>query len=150
MSITASIETIVTTLYPDATFVLSSKFQANVISHGLDPDELPLVVLDNELPKNNEIKLNNNIQKDSQIILWILLQDSEDNTDAQSQVLVDTAEAMADRIAVNVYQLPEIRPIGNQKYKTTPVFHVFNTNSTGVLMEMKANENVVVNFCSQP
>lgn len=147
MSLVSNITTIVNTLYPDSQFVLSSKFNANIDSYLVEIDKLPIIILDNELSKQVEIKKNNNIIKDTKILISIFFLDSVDNTDAQSQVLQEQAELIADRIANNIYQLENVRPNGNQKYKITPLFHFFSSNMTGVALEMNVNYNQIINIC---
>lgn len=147
MSLVTDIGTIVSTLYPTATYILSSKFQANLKSFSLASTALPLIILDNELSKDVEIKQNNNIQKDSRIVISFLSLDHTGNTDAQSNSIVESMEAYADRVAVQIYQLLPVRLTkGNQKYTITPIFHAFSTNLTGVALEMRANYNTTVNF----
>lgn len=147
MSLYSRIKTVVETIYPDATFKFSSDFWANIESFNLDASELPFIVLDNELPKDAEIKMNNNAQKDTKIIISFLNQDTPDNTDLQRDSIIRAMEGYADRIAVQIYQFDEIRPLNNrQKYKLSPLFHVFNTDLSGVALEMQANENVIINF----
>jgi hypothetical protein len=147
MSLISDISTIVTGLYPDATYLLSSKFQANVTAYLTDTTDLTLIILDNELPNQAEIKKNNNVIKDQKIIISFLSLDSTDNTDLQSEAIRAAMEAMADRVAVNIFQLLPVRPAGNQKYKTTPLFHVFSSNMTGVALEMQVNYNTIIEFC---
>ena len=147
MDLVSDIQTIITTLYPDATQILSSKFQANVTAFLTELTELPLIIIDNELSKDADIKKNNNVQKDSKILITFLNLDEAGNTDVQSDVIRSSMEAMADRVAVRIYQLIPCRLIsGNQKYKLTPMFHVFSSNLTGVALEMQCNYNQIVNF----
>jgi len=146
MSLITDITSIITQLLPDATLVLSSKFSANYTAYFTETTELPLIVLDNELSKNSEIKKNNNVLKDTRILISFLGLDSTDNTDTQSEAIRAAMEIHADRVAVNLYQLLPVRPIGNQKYKLTPMFHVFSSNMTGVALEMFVNYNEIVNF----
>ena len=147
MNLVSDIQTIITTLYPDATQILSSKFQANVTAFLTELTELPLIIIDNELSKVADIKKNNNVQKDSKILITFLNLDEAGNTDVQSDAIRSSMEAMADRVAVRIYQLIPCRLIsGNQKYKLTPMFHVFSSNLTGVALEMQCNYNQIVNF----
>ena len=147
MSVITDTTNIINQLYPDYTFVLSSKFQANVKSFFEDASNFPMIILDNELSKEGEIKKNNNVQKNSKIVITFLNLDSLDNTDAQSEVIRAAMEVLADKAAVQLYQLLPVRPIiGNQKYKLTPAFHIFNSNLTGVILEMLVNYNEIVNF----
>jgi hypothetical protein len=150
MSLYSEIQTIVNTLYPDSSFILSSKFQANVTAYLSEDAVLPLVILDNELSKNVSIQKNNNILKDSKILISFLDLDSTDNTDEQSETIREAMEVMADRVANNIYQLQSVHPIGNQKYKITPLFHVFSSNMTGVALEMQVNYNEIVIMCKIP
>lgn len=146
MSLITDITTTVTEMYPDATFILSSKFQANVSSLVLETTALPLIILDNELQKVSEIKKNNNVIKDTRIVISILKLDSLENTDFQSEALRQSCEAIADRIAAVIYQLIPVRPQGNQRYTLTPLFHVFATNLTGIALEMRVNYNEITRF----
>ncbi|MFA5194852.1 MAG: hypothetical protein WC401_03535 [Bacteroidales bacterium] len=147
MGLISQISDIITGLYPDATFLLGSKFTANYQSYLVEATALPLIVLDNELTKTAEIKKNLNVQKDTKIVISVFLADSMDNTDTQSQVIQEQAEDIADRIAVNIWQLIEIRPItGNQKYKITPLFRYLNSIMSGVAIEMQGNYNLIIDM----
>lgn len=149
MSLNTQIQTIVETLYPDATYELSSRFQGNIDSYSLESSELPLTILDNELSKDNEIQINNNVLKNHRVLISILKLDDPNNTIAQSEAIRAECEGYADAIAVKIYQLEEVRlkPVSSrQKYKVTPLFHVFNTDLSGVALEMFVNYNTVVNF----
>jgi len=147
LGLISQISDIITGLYPDATFLLGSKFTANYQSYLVEATALPLIVLDNELTKTAEIKKNLNVQKDTKIVISVFLADSMDNTDTQSQVIQEQAEDIADRIAVNIWQLIEIRPItGNQKYKITPLFRYLNSIMSGVAIEMQGNYNLIIDM----
>lgn len=146
MSLITDIQTIITSVVPNSTQILSSKFNSNVQSF-LEPSSgFPIVIIDNEISKNSEIKKNNNVQKDTKIVISVLDLDSIDNTDVQSQALADNCEDIADLIAVRIYQVLEVRPKGNQAYKITPMYRVFNTMLTGVILEVQINYNTIVNF----
>jgi hypothetical protein len=146
MSLISDITTIVTGMYPGATFMLSSKFQANVTTLSIEATALPLIILDNELPKDNTIAINDNVLKNSKILISVLFLDSPENTDLQSEALRAQAEVIADRLAVQVYQFLPVKPQNRQRYKVTPLFHVFASDLTGVALEMLVNYNEVVNF----
>ncbi len=146
MSLITEIQTIITDLYPDSLQILSSKFQTNIQAYLTEASQLPLIIIDNELSKNSEIKKNNNVQKDSKILITILNIDSLDNTDAQTNDIVDLCEAMADLIAAKIYQIIAVRLKGNQTYKLTPMIHVFSSNMSGIALEMQVNYNLIVNF----
>jgi hypothetical protein len=148
MSLVTDIASIITTLYPDATYILSSKFQANQASFAVETTALPLIILDNELIKEAEIKINNNILKDTRIVISVLNLDTPNNTDLQSEAIREACEIIADRIAVNIYQLTPVLPATRQKYKLTPAFHVYNTDLTGVILDMKIMYNEVILFCN--
>jgi hypothetical protein len=141
-----NISEIITNLYPNSQQVLSSKFQAGIESYLADSSQLPIIILDNELPKTAEIHKNNNVIKDTKVLISILDLDDTNNTDEQSQLIVDKCEEIADRIAVQIYQIIAVRPQPSQKYKITPMFHVFTSNLTGVALEMQVNYNEIVNF----
>lgn len=146
MSLITEILSIASEVSPTSSVILSSKFNSNVQGFLTAESNLPLIILDNELPKNSEIKKNNNVQKDTKVLITILGLDSQDNSDIQSNTICESMEAIADLIAVRIYQIVAVRPIGNQKYKVTPMYRVFGSMMTGVAMEMQVNYNTIVNF----
>jgi len=150
VSLTTSIQTIVSTLYPDATFLLSSKFHANREAISIQASALPLIILDNELTKNAEIKKNNNIQKETRILISFLTQDTPNNTDLQTDAIREAMEAMADKVAANIWQLIDVRPLKNENqiYKLVPMFHIGPSNLSGVALDMLVNYNEVINMCA--
>lgn len=144
------ISTIVTTLYPTATYILSSKFNANLKSFSVASTALPLIILDNELSKQNEIKANDNVIKTHRIVISILNKDDMDNSDLQTNAIVEACETIADIIAAQIYQLVTVRPATRQQYRITPMFHAFSTNLSGVALEMQVNYNSTVDFEPEP
>lgn len=149
MGLISDIQTIITTAYPDATLMLSSKFQANIQTYIAEPENLPIIIIDNEFPKTSEIKKNNNVIKDTKVLISFLDIDDTGNTDIQTNTIIENMEAMADAIAVRIYLLIPVRPAGNQKYKITPMFHVFSSNMSGVALEMQVNYNSIIYFGRQ-
>lgn len=146
MALESKISDIIATLQPDATYLLASKFRADLQSFNVESAALPLIVLDNEIPKDNEIENNANILKNTRILIYFLDKDSPDNTDAQTRTIQSTMELIADQVAFNIYRLEEIRPSGKQKYKTNPVFHIWNTDLSGVILDILVRENVVISI----
>lgn len=146
MSLITETQTIIEGLYPDATFTLSSKFKANYQSFLTETSAFPLIVLNNEITKDNEIKINNNVLKNTRIVIMVLELDKFDASSVESESLRSACEVIADRIAANIYQLTEVRPSNRQKYKVIPEFHVFNSDLTGVTLDMNVNYNETINF----
>lgn len=148
MSLSSDIQTIVNNLYPDATFSILSNFRSNEESFYTETSALPFIVLYNEIVKNNEIKINNNVMKNHKLLILFLNLDDINNTDTQSQAIIDAMEGYADRVAVKIYQLEQVRlnPGARQKYKTTPLFRQFSSSLSGVALEMLVNYNTIVNF----
>lgn len=147
MSLITDISRIVNELYPDATFILSSKFNAGVAVFLSTITEFPLIILDNELPNTGSIQKNNNVLKDSRILISILALDSTDNSDQQSEDIRAAMEVIADTISGRLYlELPIRVQSSNQQYKVTPMFHVFSSNLTGVALEMQVNYNSLINM----
>jgi hypothetical protein len=142
MALEGQIQTIITSIAPTATYMLASKFRANLESFHINPDELPLIVLDNELSKNVSIQQNYSVIKETRIVLWFLNQDTPDNTDNQTNGIQNAMELLADRTALQIYNIDNVRPSGNQKYKITPLFHVYNTDLSGAALDMVVNENI--------
>lgn len=129
-----------------ATVILTSKFNSDYTAYSTLEAALPLIVIDNQITKNSEIKKNNNVQKDTKISIQVLDLDSQDNNDSQSQTLCDNMEDIADVIAVKIYQLLEVRPSGNQRYTIKPMYRVLGSMMTGVTLDMQVNYNSIVNF----
>lgn len=151
MSLTSEIQNIVESLQPDSTYTLSSAFNANRSSYSIDRVKYPFIILDNELSKQVEIRKNNNLVKDTRIVISVLTLDKRDNTDTQREALRLSMESIADRIAVNIYQLDSVsvQPGVNQTYGLNPLFNAYITGLSGVAMEMRVNYKEVVNFCTQ-
>ena len=119
MSLFTQIQIIVEGLYPDATFMLASAFEGNYESLNIDPADLPLIILDDMLSKDCEVKQSNNVQKDTTILINCFNQGSPENTTLERNTIYDAMEDIADVIGVNVYQLAEVIPLANQRYKIT-------------------------------
>ena len=149
MSLRSDIQSIIEGLNPTATYMLASKFKANYESIKIESSALPLIVLDNELPRDSEIKQSNNVQKNTKVLISFLNKDDIKNTDLESIAIVEAMEALADKVAVNIYQLSQVIPLSNQKYKLTPLYHVYGTDLSGVALEMNVNYQVIINF-TQP
>jgi len=144
MAIESDIQTIVTDLYPDASYLLASKFRANIDLFEINPSELPLIILDNELTKNNSIAENGSVNKDTRIIIYCLDQDSVENTDVQTNAIQQAMELIADRIALRIFRFANVFPNGVQKYKTTKLFYMFNTDLSGIALEINVIENNLI------
>jgi hypothetical protein len=146
VSLISEITSIAQAIAPTATVILTSKFNADYTAYSTPEAALPLIVIDNQITKNSEIKKNNNVIKDTKISIQILNLDSQDNTDSQSQTISDNCEDIADQIAVKIYQLLEVRPSGNQRYTVKPLYRVFGSMMTGVVLDMQVNYNSIVAF----
>lgn len=144
MALESDISTIVAEVYPTATYKLASKFRANLESFSVETAALPFIVLDNEIPKNVDIQKNANVLKETRILIYFLDKDTPDNTDVQTRAIQTAMELVADKVAWEIYRLEAVRPITKQKYKTTPVFHVYNTDLSGVILDMLVNYNEVI------
>lgn len=144
MALESSIQNIITTLQPDATYMLASRFRADLNSFHIERNYLPLIVLDNELPKTATIQSNGITTKETRILMWFLNQDSPDNTDTQTNAIQQGMELIADKTAQQIFRLPSVHPVNNQKYKITPLFHVYNTDLSGCALEIFVNEKNVI------
>lgn len=150
MSLVTEIETIVKNISPDATFLLSSIFKANVKSFSINKKNLPLVIFENEIPKDVEVMKNANLQASTRIRLRFLTLDNPHKTDLEREEIRQAMEDIANRVMVRIFQLEEIRMIPattNFKYRLTPLFNQFAKDLTGVMVEVTANENLIINWC---
>ena len=148
MSLITGIQSIVNTLNPDGTFFLSSKFKANRSSFDVSSTNTPLVILDNELPKDCEIAKNNNFLENTRLVITILKFDDPLSTDIQQNVIVEDCEALARRIIFNIFQLFYVRPTaGIQNYAITPAFNVFATSMSGCIIDMRVRVSLVTDVC---
>lgn len=144
MSLESSINTIVTTLQPGATYTLASKFRANQNSFHIEDADLPFIVLDNELTKNATLQQNGTTTKETKIIMWFLDNDTPDNTDVQTNTIQQAMELIACQVAQAIFRLEEVIQADNQKFKLTPLFHVYNSDLSGCALEMLVNENNLI------
>lgn len=150
MSLNSQIKSIVNNLSPDATYMLQSYFNANLESHGVELDKMPIVVLDNTITKDGQIMKNNNLQLNTRVVLRFLQLDDVSNTDEEREDIRQAMEDLALRVLVNMYQIENVRILtGNQSFRIIPVFNAFNTNLTGVMLEVSLNENVIISFCDE-
>ena len=121
MSLTSDIATIVNTKFPDATYALNSWFKANLKSYNIEEMTIakPLIILNNELPKNKEIQPNVNILAETRVMMWFLVKggDGVYTTDAAMNTDIELLEVMADKVYNNIFQLPTIRLKGNESFK---------------------------------
>jgi hypothetical protein len=146
MSLINDIAEIVADLYPDSNFKFLSEFRTNEEAFFSEISEMPLIVLNNNILKNAEIKQNNNVIKDTRIEIYILKLDDNSYDEKQRENLRSECEIVGDRIAVNIYQKLNVRPAGNQKYILNPEFNAFASNMTGVRLQMNVNYNEIINF----
>lgn len=153
MSLTSDIETIVTTLYPDSNYILSSWFKANLASYNLDEitTTKPLIILSNELKKEKEIQPNVNILANTRVLMWFLTKatDGVYTTDTAMQSDIDKLELIADRVYSNIFQLPIIRLKDSElfRYSTTPKFKIFNAVLIGIEAEARLKDNQIIDIC---
>ena len=145
MSLISEIQSIIASLSPDSTFLLASKFRANVSAQFLEASELPLIVLDNEIKGESSIQKNFNIIKKKKYVIWFLQKDTPDNTDVQTNTIQEAMELLADKTALNIYRLEAVRLTGgNQKYNIQPIFHAFSKDLSGVFLEINVEYNNVI------
>lgn len=150
MSLVSDITSICNTLYPTASFILASQLKSNLEAYSLETSEFPLIILDNELPSDEEIQENAHILANHKIVLTFLQKDEFDATDVNSETIVEQMRGYARRVFVNLYKLSKIRlKTGKlQRYKLTPVFKVSNSILTGVIGTIELSEDIIVNWCS--
>lgn len=153
MSLVSEIETIVNNRIPGSTFVLASKFKANLNSYEDQAytTDTPLVILDNELKERNKILQNANIGVQLDIILTFLSKDTiNDNTDRYvNDNIIEPLKVHARGIYGAIYRLPIIRLKENEiaEFTLDPMFRRFNTVLSGVQGIARWGYNDVVNIC---
>jgi len=153
MSLTSDISDIVETKYPDAHYMLSSWFKANRASFDIASMTLdtPLIILNNEIPKDKSIEQNASILAGTRIIMQFLVKadDSVYATDLEMNAAIEELEIIADEIMIQIYQLDSIRLQGSevQQYRITPKFKVYNSVLVGVEAEGRFKENQIRNWC---
>lgn len=147
MSLVNEIKTICTTLYPNATVIFASKFKASRESFNISDFNMPLIVIDNELTKNIEVKKNFNLTKETRILLSVLNTDDIFVTDEDKNDNVECCELIANRIMNNIFQSDLVQVVNNPKYKVTPAFNAYVTGLSGVIIDALVNEIEVINIC---
>ncbi len=156
MSLVTDIQTIVNTLYPDATFRVMSDFHANAESTKLGFNEFPLISLDNMFKKRVQINPNANLSKRTPLKMWFLTKSiTKQNvylTDLELEALYISMELHADRVFNNIYQLDSIRINQNEisEYETERKSKVFAPVLSGVLATANWKENNIVSWCKVP
>ena len=142
------LKAILTTLNPNGTNILASKFRANVNAEFLTQAKLPLIVIDNEIKGTSIIQKNFNVVKKKKYIIWFLEKDKPGNTDDATNGIQDAMEILADKTAQQIYLLSNvIETGGNQKYNIQPIFHAFSKDLSGVFLEIDVEYNNVIS-CS--
>lgn len=154
MSLVSEIRAIVEARLPNATFVLSSDFKANVNSYYDAPYtvDAPLVILDNEIEEQNDIAENVSFNVQTRIKLTFLSKDTiNDSTDEQvNDSIIEPLKNSARGIYGAIYRLDSIRFDENEtaRFSLKPLFRVYNSVLSGVTGEAKWRENVVTNVCT--
>ena len=149
MALQDDIKNIVETTYPNGTFVLGNKFFADFESYTTQSTEMPFIVLDNTLKKDNSIQPNGNVLKRTQINIWFLDVDKYDNTPTETSIIQTQMEAIADNIYLQILQLSYIRS-ENEDYTTTRAFHLFNSRLSGVFVQARWSEQTKPSWCPVP
>lgn len=150
MSLITDIQTIVKDIEPDCTYRLSSYFKAAVTSSQVKKYNYPLIILDNELPKNNEIMKNAKLQSEARIRIYFLSHDNDPHrTDLEREIICQEMEDIANRVFIRIFQLDEVKIVNNSnpKFTVQRVFNTFATGLIGVRGEMLANEQLLINWC---
>lgn len=149
MSLITDIDTIVKAVNQDATFRLNSYFRASRNSFKLKDCQMPLVVLDNQIVKECEIRKNSNITAQAQLQIYFLDQDRPNNTDLVREEIRQSMENLAHRVFLRIFQLSYVTVEDdiNPLYTLDPVFNALVKDLTGVLGSMNINENVIKNWC---
>lgn len=147
MSIQSDIQSIITTLYPDATYMLASRFRYSVESQEIENTEFPLIVLNNELTTDKEIQENRNTLSKYRIQLTVLKKDDEFNNDEETDAIRQQCEDILDRIMMNIYDLDAIRVRNGQdlKYRVIPIIKATPNILSGVAGIADWDFNQVIN-----
>lgn len=143
MTLAQKIENIVTTLYPSATFLLSSEFEADYESYF--KDENTLIVLNNELDEEDIIQENVNFLTKHRIQISVYLKDEFDTKNKESNLIVDQAKEISRKIYFNIWLLPDINAEKSDgKIFHKPVIKAMNSIRTGVLSLANWNTKSIV------
>lgn len=152
MSLASKIQAIVLAKSPNATFKLSSYFKANVDSFPLDKISVgkPYVVLSNELEETDTIKPNINIDAEQKVVMWFLANSSIYQQDLdQNDNLIEPMKDLARQVAMQIYRDLDVEGDSN-RFVIRPKFKIFNAILSGVELEYRVKENIVVNACPNP
>jgi hypothetical protein len=153
MSIVNDIANIVATKYPDATYYFNSWLKANLASFKNTIDEMeegaPLIVLYNDIPKDNEVQQNTSILSSENIKIRVLVKGALDDNDPHMNQDIEYCETIVNELMLQIYFLKSIRLLGNekQKFRVTPIFKSWNSILNGVQAEANFKYNKVENIC---
>lgn len=150
MSLITDIKTIVKDIEPDCTYRLSSYFKAGVTSTNILSCKFPLIILDNELRKTTQIMKNANLQSEARIRIFFLSHDNTPHkTDLERETICQEMEDIANRVFVRIFQLDTVKAVNNSNptFTVQRRFNAFATGLVGVVCEMLANEQNIINWC---
>lgn len=142
MALIDDIENIVTEI--EGTFLLASKFRADLNSFDLESNQFPFVILDDNITINNEIVENGSINKNKNLMILCLDKDVTDNSSAETYNIVSSMILIADRIALRLMRNSNVIVQKKQTYKTSPAVHMFNTDLSGAFLEINLKENNLI------
>jgi len=126
MTLAERIETLVTTIYPDATFLLSSDFERDYLSYFATSNTL--IVLNNQLEDDDTIVDNASFLTKERIQISVYIKDEFDTTDKAANVLVEQAKAISRKIYFHIWLWEDVSGNG---LTHRPAIKVFNSIRSG-------------------
>ena len=151
MSIKSNIETLAGLLYPSYTFIFASKLNSDAAVQDLLDSDIPVIVLDNRIPKDKRIRLSTNITSTDNIELYALKKRQDDDSDETINTYIEEMELVCDRFAINISKLDniELSEGEEQQYRVLPIFQFYISGLCGSKLIMKAKERQVIS-CTPP
>lgn len=153
MSIVNEIQTLVNNIYPDATFKFTSEFKINPEGHKLDDDNLPLIVLNNEINKTEDIMESYNIMSTAAIKIDFLTKHSDKSdvhaTESEINELVESMEVYARRIALALSRNDKIEFNQGEsaRYTLNPVIRRYSSVLSGCTLTINWKYQIISNAC---
>ena len=150
-SLASEIQTIITNMLPDATFIIASKWEINEQSHDLESTEYPLIVLDSELVNDGVITPSYLVNETERALVSFLAVDNPNNRVEESISIVDTQKGYARDLAARLFQDFDTKMLNSTEdftYQIVPVYNKYAQALSGCVLSLQVRYNVNVNYCN--
>lgn len=149
MSLFTRIQTIISELEPNATFMVSGRQEIDERGLKLTTDRFPLVIFVTEIDANSKFKTSS-LLSDRKIILLFLSKDDTHSRGEESIKIFESMESLADNTLARLSQEGDLVIDGEITYRTMEVYKWFTSILSGVKIEANVKIRKSVTYCRLP